>query len=61
MTAARIFDYPAIPMSIASGLAFALIVAVGIAVMRRQVHPRLYGTQSANHAAEITLTVFGAV
>lgn len=55
-----IFDYPAIPMSIAAGLVFALVVAVGIAVAKRLLHPRLHGRESANHVVETTLTVFSA-
>lgn len=55
-----IFDYPAIPMSIAVGLAFALIAALGIIAVKRFLHPRLHGGESANHVVETTLTVFSA-
>lgn len=55
-----IFDYPAIPMSIAAGLVFALIAALGITVEKRFVHPRLHGGESAHRVVETTLTVFSA-
>lgn len=53
-----IFDYPAIPMSIVSGLVFAGIVAVGILAARRFIHDRMHGEGPANGVVEITLTVF---
>lgn len=55
-----IFDYPAIPMSIACGLVFSLVVAVGIAIENRFVRNRLHGGESANTVVEWTLSVFSA-
>lgn len=54
------FGYPPVPMSIVSGLLLALVVAVGIVVSKRLVHPRLHGKHSANQVVETTLTVFSA-
>ncbi len=45
-------------MSIASGLVFAAIVAVGILAARRLIHGRMHGDGPANGVVEITLTVF---
>lgn len=55
-----IFEYPAIPMSVACGVAFSLVVAAGIAAENRFVRNRLHGGESANNVIEWTLSVFSA-
>jgi len=54
----RIFDYPEIPMSIASGLVFAVIVAIGIIAGKRFLHARVHGQGPANDVVNTTLTIF---
>jgi hypothetical protein len=54
----RIFDYPEIPMSIACGIVFAIVVAVGIIVVQRYVRDRLHGPGRGNEVVNTTLTVF---
>lgn len=55
-----IFDYPEIPMSIVSGLVFALVTAGGIVFGKRFIHRRVHGDESANNVVEMTIAVFSA-
>lgn len=56
-----IFDYPDIPMSIATGLIFAGIVAIGILFAHRFLQARAHDDSARNGIVEISLTVFSGV
>ena len=56
----RIFELPEIPMTIVSGLIFAAMVAIGIVVINKLVHPKVHGDGSANGIIEMSLGVFSA-
>lgn len=56
-----LFDYPALYMSVASGLVFATITFIGIVVMKPFVTSRLHHDGSRNDVVEITLSGFSSL
>lgn len=56
-----LFDYPAIPMSIAAGLVLAVVVAAGIVFEDRFLRKRLHRDARVNDVVQTILTVFSAL
>lgn len=57
----RLFDYPAIYVSIASGFLFALVAAIGIVALKPLVRRRHAGAGSGSDIVETTLNGFSSL
>jgi len=57
----RLFDYPALSMSIASGFFFALAAAIGIVALKPVVRLRRSGESSGSDIVEVTLDGFSSL